>query len=175
MSSEEVRSVLGRYAPADDLEPVTVVLSNFPLQLFDQARQHHDDLMREFALIALNPPKDRPGHAAPARLLELVELLGKRYGAAAERTDAVRDAAIERGETAMDLTYTVPRSAGPVIRQLRALMREANEFCEREQLLTLATTPLQRRFGDWFYEQFLDQIDGRPARPWDGPMVDREG
>jgi hypothetical protein len=125
--------------------------------------------------VALDPPKDRPDHAAPVRLLELIELLGKRYGAATERTDVARDAAIERGETAMDLISTVPRSAGPVIRQLRALMREANDFCEREQLLTLASSPLQRRFGDWFYRQFLDQIDGRGAQPWDGPMVDREG
>lgn len=169
--SEEARSVLGRYAPADDVEPVTVVLRNFPLQLFEQARQHHDDLMREFALLALNPPSDRPGHRTPARLLELVELLGNRYGAAAERTDAVRDAAIERGEQSLDLTYTVPRSVGPAIRQLQALMREADDFCESEQLLTLAITPLQRRFGDWFYGQFLAQIDGAPPKPWDGPMT----
>lgn len=56
-------SILGRYGPLGDEDMVTVRLLNFPLQVFAAARQHHDELMREFALLAMRPPEDRPGHA----------------------------------------------------------------------------------------------------------------
>lgn len=169
--ADDTHSVLGRYSPpGTDGELVTVRLLDFPLQLFARARQHHDDLMREFALLALRPPRNRPGHTVPARLLELVELLGRRYGAAGDRTDADRDEAMERGEMRADLTYRLPRSAGPVLEQLHQLMEEADAFCAAEELLTMPAPPLQQRFRRWFIDQFTSQLAGAEPIPWDGPM-----
>jgi hypothetical protein len=164
-------SILGRYVSTDASETVTVELLNFPLQVFAVARQHHDELLREFALLALSPPQDRPGHAVPKRLLDLIETLGVRYAGVGDRTDAARDDAVARGDAAMDLTYVAPASVGPAMKELHDLMQEADEFCRDGQMLTLAATPLERSFREWFTSEFTQQADGRPPTPWTGGMV----
>jgi hypothetical protein len=168
--TEPARSILGRYAPPDGGAHVTVRLLNFPLQVFVAARQHHDELLREFALLALSPPVDRPGHAVPKSLLGLIEALGNRYAGVGERTDAERDEAIERGEVAMDLTYEVPRSVGPAMQELHDLMERADQFCRDGQMLTMASTPVSRDFRLWFLQEFTRQADGEPPTPWRGPL-----
>lgn len=171
--TDDTQSVLGRYSPTDpDGAPVEVRLLHFPLQLFAKAREHHDELMREFTLLALRPPQDRPGHHVPRRLIELIEVLGHKYGASSERSDNAREAAIDRGELVMDLAYTLPTSAVSAIQQLHELMEEADAFCAAEELLTLASTPLERQFRTWYIDQFISQLAGADPVPWDGPLVD---
>jgi hypothetical protein len=169
--SDNEPAILGRYVPVADHDQVTVTLLNFPLQVFADARQHHDELLREFALLALRPTEDRPGHAVPAQLLDLIDSLGRRFGGVGDRTDALREAALARGETTMDLSYNVPRSAGPARRELHTLMEQADAFCQAEQLLTIAATPVERRFRAWFIDEFIGQADGRAPTPWDGPLI----
>lgn len=172
MTDDAPARILGRYGPAGgDDDSVTVRLLNFPLQVFAQARQHHDELLREFALLALQPLEDRPGHAAPAQLLALIDTLGRRYGTTADRNDVLRDEAVAAGETSMDLTYQVPRSIGSAISELHDLMEAADAFCRDEQLLTLASTPVERRFREWFLEQFSSQALGAEPIAWDGPLL----
>jgi hypothetical protein len=172
--SADVNPVLGRYGGevAGDEELVAVQLLNFPLQLFAQARQHHDELVREFALLAMRPPTEGDGRQVPARLVELIRILGGRYRASGERTDAVRDAALDRGDVAIDLTYHLPPSALETIQMLHSLMEDADRFCEQEQLLTLAATPIERAFRQWYLEQFTTQLAGGRPVPYDGPMRD---
>ena len=87
----DTHSVLGRYAPEDSPEPlIEVRLLNFPLRLFAQARERHDELVREFALLAMSPPQSKPGQHVPTRLLELIAALGQRYAGSADRADAVQ-------------------------------------------------------------------------------------
>jgi hypothetical protein len=169
--TDDQRSILGRYSPDDAGESVTVQLLNFPLQVFAGARQHHDELMREFALLALRPPRDRPGHTVPTSLLDLIETLGVRYARVGDRADAHREDAVERGDTSMDLAYVVPRSVGSAMRELHDLMEQADMFCRDEQVLTLAATPLEREFRLWFLAEFTSQADGQPPRPWRGPLA----
>ncbi|HEU5033503.1 MAG TPA: hypothetical protein VFT62_01965 [Mycobacteriales bacterium] len=176
--SSDSHAVLGRYdpdRPQGDSELVTVQLLNFPLQLFAQSREHHDELLREFALIALDPQPPDSHRAVPGRLLELIEVLGRQYGGASDRMDSAREAAVERGELAMDLSYHVPRSIGAAMTHLNELMEAADEFCRSEQLLTLAATPLERAFRVWFIEEFVRQAAGAPPRPWDGPATQTTG
>jgi hypothetical protein len=171
--SSDSHAVLGRYDPEQPGgELVAVQLLNFPLQLFAQAREHHDELLREFALIALDPQPVGSHRAVPARLLELIEVLGRQYGGASDRMDAAREAAVDRGELTMDLTYHVPRSIGAAMTHLNALMEAADEFCRSEQLLTLAASPLERAFRVWFIEEFVRQAGGEPPRAWDGPLTE---
>jgi hypothetical protein len=169
--SDDAPAILGRYVPVADHDEVTVKLLNFPLQVFADARQHHDELLREFALLALRPPEDRPGHAVPAQLLDLIDSLGRRFGGVGDRTDALREAALARGDTTMDLSYSVPRSAGPALRELHVLMEQADAFCQAEQLLTIAATPVERHFRAWFIDEFIGQADGADPVPWDGPLI----
>jgi hypothetical protein len=167
-------SPMGRY-DEDGAEPTgaddtlhEVALLNLPLRLYAEARERHDELMREFSLLALGGRSDRAD--VPARLLELVDILGVRYGAATERPDEKVDAALERGDASIDLHYSVPAHVVEAADALERLMAEADEFCQAEQLLTLARDPLQKELAHWYLDEFRRQVDGQPPRPWDGPL-----
>jgi hypothetical protein len=167
--SEDAQTAAANRSPANG-GSVTVTLLNFPLQVYAQARQHQDELLREFALMAIRPPQSRSGHEVPAGLLALIERLGRRYGGTADRTDELRDAAVARGETSIDLAYTVPRSVGPAMQELHDLLEQADAFCQQEQLLTLAATPVERRFREWFLAEFASQAAGAEPSAWAGPL-----
>ena len=162
-------SVLGRYASHDGGTQVDVVLLNFPLQVFVASRQRHDDLMREFALLAIRPPEEG-AHPVPQRFLELIDVLGRRYAGAGDRSQRERDEAIERGELSIDLRYQVPSSIGSAVAALDSLMSEADAFCLSEELLTLASNETDRRFRSWSCQQFITQVAGAAPVPWDGPL-----
>lgn len=159
---------LGRYEPDDDGSVHEVRLINVPLLILAATREHHDEVMREFAMLALDENLSS-GHV-PARMLELIDVLGRRYAAAAARPDAEVDAALERGEKTIDLVYHVPAHVTHAAEQLHELMNEADEFCRQQQMLTLARPPVQAEFGQWYLDEFRRQINGEPPRPWDGPL-----
>jgi hypothetical protein len=162
-------SPLGRYdddAAPDDLHDVHLL--RIPVRVLIASRERHDELMREFALLALGGPSGRPD--IPQRLLELIEILGVRYGHAAARPDELVDEAIARGEDTIDLSYTVPAHVVDAADRLDELMREADEFCRSEQLLTLARGEVMVEFADWYLDEFRRQVAGQPPRAWDGPL-----
>ena len=173
MSASEVEptaSPLGRFDPDMSEEALFEVrLGNMPLPLLAASREHHDEVMREFAMMALDESA-ASGHA-PVRLIELVDILGRRYGAASARPDAEIDAALERGETSIDVVYHVPEHVADAANQLEALMSEVDEFCRDRQMLALARPELYKRFADWYLGEFRRQIAGEPPRPWDGPLT----
>jgi anti-sigma regulatory factor (Ser/Thr protein kinase) len=168
-SPEPTPSPLGRYAPEQDAAAlVTVELSGLPVRLLAAAREQHDDLMREFRLLAL--AGHPAGDGVPARLVELTRTLGVRFAPARARPDEEVDRALERGLDTVDLVYRVPATIVEGAVRLEALMSEADEFCRSAELMTLARTPVVARFSHWYLAQFVDQIDGRPAARWDGPL-----
>lgn len=163
-------SPLGRYdedvrGPEDERE---VRLLRVPVRVMVAGRQHHDELMREMALLAL--ALDEHPEPLPHRLIALVDTLGRRYAASTARPDAEVDAAFERGEASIDLTYTVPAHVVEAADRLAALMAEADEFCRAEKMLTLERTPTLVRFSEWYLDEFRRQVAGLPPRPWDGPL-----
>jgi hypothetical protein len=165
---EPKASPLGRFDPdvSDGLHEVR--LSNLPLRLLAASREHHDEVMREFAMMALDE-NDATDHA-PARLIELVDILGRRYGAAAARPDAEIDEALERGDATVDVVYHVPDHVADAAGQLESLMAEVDEFCRRRQMLALARPEPYVRFAEWYLDEFRRQIAGEPPQAWDGPL-----
>ncbi len=162
-------SPLGRYddgAAQEDLHEVHLL--GMPVRVLVASRERHDELMREFALLALGGPSGRPD--IPTRLLELIEILGVRYGHAAARPDELVDAAIARGADTIDLSYTVPGHVVEAADRLDELMREADEFCTTEQLLTLARTEVMVEFAGWYLDEFRRQVAGLPPRRWAGRL-----
>lgn len=107
---------------------------------------------------------------APARLVDLVAILGERYASSHDRRDDEVDEALERGLDTIDPVAHVPESVVPAVTQLRDLMADADQFCTDALLVTLPRPPLLRRFADWYLSQFVDQVAGRPTSPWDGPL-----
>jgi hypothetical protein len=168
-SAVEEPSPLGRYAPDPSGAPlVTVQLLNLPVHLLAAAREHHDDLLREFRLMSL---AGQVGAAdPPGRLLELTHILGEQYATAAARRDDEVDLAMERGEDAIDMVSEVPATAAQAARALGALIDEADAFAAQELLITLSRPPLVKRFSDWYLQQVVDQVAGAPPVPWEGPM-----
>ena len=168
MSSESTPSGLGRYAEGDHDESMhTVTLVRVPVRVMDAGRRHHDELMHEFAVLAV---ADDLSDDFPQRMLDLIDTLGRRYGSAGEPRNAQVDAAMARGEDTIDLTYEVPDHAVEAADNLAALMAEADEFCLREQMLTMQRSAVIREFSAWYLEEFRRQINGEPPRPWNGPL-----
>jgi hypothetical protein len=157
-------SPLGRYASDVRDTVVTVMLLAAPLLIWQRTAEHHDELMREMALLALAPGRQE----LPARLLELVDVLGNQYGAAGNRPDDRRDEALAAGLDRIDLSYDVPRSAAADAQRMRALLDEAEAYC-RTDLLTLAQPPVQAEFARWYIDQVVSQVSGAPPVPWPGP------
>lgn len=162
-------SPLGRYDDHAESALVEVQLRNLPVAVLVASREHHDELMREFRLMALSDAV--PASSAPRRLVDLIEILGVRYAASAARPDAEVDAALARGQASIDLTYHVPAAVGHAAQVLDELMREADELCRAEQLLTLSRSQLMIEFAQWYLRCFVDQIAGQPPEPWAGPAV----
>jgi len=103
-------------------------------------------------------------------VLLLVEVLGRQYATARSRGDQEIDEAVGRGELVVDQVTDTPATAAVALLGLQTLLGESDEFSRRSMLLTNARSPLLRRFSDWYTGQFIEQIDGLPARPWDGPL-----
>lgn len=162
--------VSGASARLDDGDHVVIELINFPVRLYVEARQHHEELLREFALLALSPPKDRPGHVVSPILLEVVNGLGVRYAEIGEYTDTVGDDLARGGEVSADLRYEVPRRMAAVMQEIAGLFNRAEELCRDGALLTMPTSSLQLQFGTWFIMEFINQTAGKPPSPWTGPL-----
>jgi hypothetical protein len=162
-------SPLGRYDDEGVDEPLHEVrLLNVPVRVLVAGREHHDDLMREFALLAL--AEDSARSHLPARLIELTEILGVKYGRAAARPSEEIEAALQAGQETIDLTYQVPGHIVEAAATLDALMKEADEFCRSEDLLTLTRTEVLSEFADWYLEEFRRQVEGLPPQPWSGSL-----
>ncbi|HEX3005329.1 MAG TPA: hypothetical protein VHO27_14035 [Angustibacter sp.] len=153
---------------AEAPELVEVHLVDYPLDLFLRAQEHADDLIRELTLIA-NSPAVESGHSdLPARLLVLVEQLTHQYAGVSDDVEQQRDAALDRGDTRVDLTYRVPRHIADAVRHLGTVFDEADDYCRQgEHLLTLATPPDALAYRHWILEEFVAQIEeGRAPVPW---------
>ncbi|MDT7548095.1 MAG: hypothetical protein QOE84_489 [Actinomycetota bacterium] len=161
-------SPLGRYDQAttdDALHEVRLI--GVPVRVMVAGREHHDELMREFALLALSRSDIA---TVPTRLIELTQILGVQYGGAAARPDEEVDAALARGDETIDLTYVVPAHVVDGANTLSALMAEADEFCRTEQLLTLARSSVLFDFAEWYIGEFRRQVAGEQPQPWTGPL-----
>jgi len=145
--------------PVDGL--VTVRIVGLPLDVYARASEHNDELLREFALI-----REENSDHVPSRLLALIEELDARFGKFTEGPTLAIQAALDRGDADLDLSYEVPPEAAAAARRLGTLLDEADEFCRSGELLTLATLPESVTFRRWFLDEFVLQVNGRPPRPW---------
>lgn len=159
---------LGRFTPdRADAATVVVHLRATPVRIWKRCADHFDELMREMALLALSPSATQD---LPARLVELVDVLGRRYAGASDRPERERDEALAAGLDRIDVVNEVPRGAGEAAAQLGAILVEAEEFCRTgRDLLTLAQPPVQAAFNAWYLQEFVRQEAGLEPTPWPGP------
>ncbi|HEY0871018.1 MAG TPA: hypothetical protein VGD55_11515 [Acidothermaceae bacterium] len=161
-------------AAADAREQRDVRMMGLPVALFLRTQEHHDELVREFTLMAIRESAtdvgSTPRTVLPARLRELIDILGRRFDASTSRADIELQAAVERGDPTVDLTYHVRSHVAAELIVSTELMDDADEFCRQEKLLTLPRDAAMVAFSRWYNREFLRQLDGLPPTPWDGPV-----
>ena len=155
-------------AGADTL--VEVRLLAVDLEDHRRASEHHEELFREFTLIAAS---GEDHSAVPARLMALIDELTSQYSGFTSGTTEELQAAIERGDATIDLTFTLPSSVVPDVQRFHQLLDEADEYCRSGDLLTLATPPDAVAYRRWYLDEFVRQIGGEAPRPW--PAVREAG
>jgi len=141
-----------------------VVLANLPLDVRARSQEHNEGLMREFALIA-NPHPDS-AQEIPARLLRIIGQLRDQYSGFTAANTAMIEEAKARGDQEITVEYDVPAAARQAATTYMALLDEADEYCRRGDLLTLAAPPEILTFRNWFVGEFVRQIDGAEPTPW---------
>ena len=149
--------------PGDTL--VTVSLLGFPLDLQQLSNAWHDELLREFALVALSR---EDGAVVSRHLLDLIDRTRETYAEFTDEAEAsqvdMRTAGASRG----DFDYHVPAPIALACVELNAALDEAEAFCASGSLLTIPPTALISAFRRWLLEEFVRQIrKGLPPLPWD--------
>ena len=152
---------------APQLHPVRML--QLPVQVWAAAQEHHDELVREFALMtAGREDRDDEAPAVPVRLLRLVAELTASFGGSSDEQEARLMAAAARGDEVMEvLEFALPEAAGPACERLARMLDEADDFCRSGQhLLTLATPDELRLFRSWYLTQVREQVTGGAPEPW---------
>ncbi len=140
----------------------TVRLLGLPVQVHVDAAAHQEALQREIDVISIDDQT-----SAPLRLRALIAEVQEQYGGLSEHPAAELQAAIERGDTSVDLTYVVPPEAAEASERLLEVLDEVDEYCRRgEHLLTLASPPEAVAYRRWFLGQFSAQLHGEAPTPW---------
>lgn len=144
-----------------------VRLVRLPLAVQARAQEQHAELMREFALLTLEQPPSGDGHRVPERLLALIENLKQQYAGIGAGAEAEIDAAVQRGDSSVDLVYQVPASVADACDGLAATLDDADAFCRAgKELLTLAAEDDLVAFRHWYLGEFTRQIHGEQPLSW---------
>lgn len=152
-------------APAVSAGIATVQILGLPLEVFLEAEQHNDAVMRELTLLLQSSTSHR-GLEVPARLLELAADARARFGATATAVRRQVERAVQRRQETIDITMDIPPGGSQALLDVSAQLEEVDRFCEEGDLLTLGSPPRVRRFRQWVTQQIGDQVAGLPATPW---------
>lgn len=158
-----------------------VHLRQIPVALWMRAREHTDELFREFALIALAVSEPDQAEHVPARLTALAAELNRRYAPLTVEQEAQLTEAAQAGQEYVDdLVFRVPADAGAAAAHLDELLDLADDYCRAgRHLLTLAAAEEVTRFRRWYLGQFAGQLRGAAPVPWPDrepdPGPDRPG
>jgi len=142
---------------------VTVRFLQFPIDIQARAAERNDALMREFALMRTTQPDD----SVPNRLNALVDRLSGRFSGFGDALRADIEAARQRGDTRVDLAFSVPAAVGEAAREYNEMLDEVNEYCRAgRHLVTLQETPDILALRRWFLREITEQVGGAPPVPF---------
>lgn len=154
-----------RSGPADasNEDEVSITLLGVPVGLFRRSSDYHEELMRECALLLVNEPS---GHGeVPGRLVRIAGELRDRY-LPLVGPESQFEAAESRGETTVDLTFSMPKPMGDDVARLGELLEAAEAYSVRGKLLTVAPPAEVRLFRRWYVREIVDQLAGAGPSRW---------
>ncbi len=156
--------------PAPSDAPIAMVhLLGYPVRRGMRLREHREAVRRECQLLLLASEHDR--RALPGRLVQLSDHLATQYGAQLSYPEQRKIEAHLRGEDVVDLAYPMVPETLSVTTAWRQLLADIDRYCTEEGLLTLATPPELVELTGWLLDEFTRQVQGRPPRPWPGPVA----
>jgi anti-sigma regulatory factor (Ser/Thr protein kinase) len=146
-------------APTQDRVRVRIV--GVELRLYIEFQQHFRELRREVRLLALAHENAYP---LAKSLSDLFATLDRhlREGIGIEQIEA----AVADNRSTTDLLVHMPRATARTLSRFVELLDLADDFCRRQRLLSLARTPEQRDFQNWFLNEFVHQAEGQEPVPW---------
>jgi len=144
-------------------DATTVVLVDFPLDLFLRSRRYNEALLREFAFIA---ETDVDEASIPARLVKLVAEIRARFMVLNADIEEQLERADARGDASVNLlVHLLPQGRQAALDLVR-LFDDADEFCRRGDLLTLAVPAEFRSLREWYFGECVRQMDGEAPTSW---------
>ena len=142
---------------------VLVTLRDCPVELSLQQDQHLDELVRELQLMTASN-----GNAHSRALAEEIHdlLISPTHARLTGRRMAERAQAA--GYPSVDVEMAMPIEFAPMMRRLHHAVTRADELCDQNQLLALASPPEIRHLREWMAEEIISQTElRRPSRSWD--------
>jgi hypothetical protein len=136
-----------------------VVLADIPVQAFWRLQHHHDDMLREFALIDIDRVYGG-AHAVPAQLLDMVTQLRSQLAAQRNALIEALELAAERGEERTTVRLELPLAAADGIEAACRTYEQADAFCRSGELLTLSTPPELAALRRQLCEHLVEQLRG---------------
>ncbi len=153
-----------------EVDVVDFSIRGIPVRDFIASTRHYRELRREIRLLALAHQDDYP---LAKNLSDLFSAMDQPERAQVG-TQQIQ-AAYAAGEETTDLELTLPRRIVERVDLFIEMLDLADEFCRAERLLSVARTPEERTFQNWFLREFVRQAGGEEPRPWSAERAeDRE-
>ena len=138
-------------------DPDHFLLRNVPVVAYVAFQNHFRELRREVRLLTLAHESTYP---LAADLSVLFDTLGRPLTLGIGSAQVA--AALTAGRSSTDLEVTMSRTAARGLSRFIELLDLTDAFCREERMLSLARSPEQRRFQNWFLGEFVRQSDGAP-------------
>lgn len=149
-------------APGPDPDrPIEIRLQGVSLSLLSEGEEHNDELRREFAFLA-------GSRHLSARLDALAREVGAHFGPVADGIRTEADRAAAGGRATVDLRVQLSPAGWRALQSMSELLDQTDEYCERAELLTLASSPALRAFRRWYTGEIRRQLEGGEPTPWPG-------
>jgi hypothetical protein len=143
----------------DEPEAEGVVrLPGVPAQVFLESQDHQQDLIRELQLIEIGGRIDQETAHVSKRLAHLIDEVLTDYSVVRSATRGQAVAALSRGEHVVTLHVPVVPGMSEALQRWLRLLEEADELCEKGELLLVAPSPEVRRLRRWYVEQLTNQL-----------------
>ena len=135
----------------------TVSLGDVPTELLLAAKEHMDNLGREFALAASGAATGEASEM-PADMATMVDTVLHRFSGPRHAIKVQALAAARRGEKRTTLTLSLPLSAIDAGQAYLRALDQADAYARSAKILTLETPPQHRAFRRWYVEMIMEQL-----------------
>ena len=141
-----------------------IALLGAPVHEMIRTGADYDVLYREFRLILELDPSHR--QAVPGRLLSLIDQLGTTFLGYGRTAVETWETAVRENHDTVDVHFRFPPTFGPAVEWYDHLLDEADDYCQRAELLTIAPTDEALAVRRWAFGQVACQCRGEAPTPW---------